>query len=298
MTLEQIKMFVTVAQLGSISAAAKVLHKTQPAISIALKRLQDELKLELLHREQYRLSLTDAGQKLLRHFEFLLKQQVHIDAIAVHLASGLERKVELVYETISHSLPIFNAVSEVQQRFPLTEFYLSSESNLGAIKRLIEGKGDIAISPWIDRFYELADFDTLPFSRFEIITVIHKNALPLKEQVPRFVSEIDHLPLLKPQTVLFDLDLDGLFGYVAPSQVRTNDLWAQKSMLLSASGWGYIPKHLVENELATGELIQLNLEDINFDAKGESRIVKLANHNLGVTGLDLWKTLAKLSTAG
>jgi hypothetical protein len=47
-------------------------------------------------------------------------------------------------------------------------------------------------------------------------------------------------------------------------------------MLLIGCGWGYIPKHLMENELVSGELIQLNLEDINFDANGEGRIVKLA----------------------
>ena len=44
MTLEQLRMFVTVAELGSIASAAKVLHKTQPALSVAIKRLQEELQ--------------------------------------------------------------------------------------------------------------------------------------------------------------------------------------------------------------------------------------------------------------
>lgn len=298
MTLDQIKMFVTVAQLGSISAAAKCLHKTQPAISIALKRLQENLGLELIHRDQYRVSLTDHGQKLLRHFEFLLKQQNHIAAIADHLTSGLERKVEIVYETMCHSAPIFMAVSQVQRRFPLTEFYLSSENNLGAVKRIIEGKSDIAISPWLDKFYDIGDFETLPFDRFEIITVVHKQALIADENIPRFVTEIEHLPLLMPQTMLFSLDLDRLFGYVAPSQIRTNDLWATKAMLLSGAGWGYMPRHLVAEELASGELIELNLADINFEAYGESRIVKLANHKLKSTALNLWETLAQFHSTG
>ena len=295
MTLDQIKMFVTVANLGSVAAAAQSLCKTQSAISISLKRLQEELNLELLHREQYRLTLTQAGHKLLRHCEFLLKQQLNIETIAQHLASGLEAKIHIVYETICHSDLIFSAVTEVQKSYPLTELYLSAENNLGAIKSLIDGRSDMAISPWMDRFHELADFETLPFSRFKIITVIHKKALLHTNAMPTFVNELAHLPLLMPQTMLFQLDLERLLGFVSPSQIRTNDLWAQKAMLMNGAGWGYIPKHLIENELANGEPLELQMEQVNFDVYGENRIVKLANKNLGVTGNALWQSLTKVA---
>lgn len=292
MTLDQIKMFVTVAHAGSIASAANILCKTQSAISIALKRLQLELNLELLHREQYRLTLTEPGRKLLRHCEFLLKQEQHLATIAQHLSSGLETKIHIVYEAICHSDSIFSAITEIQQSYPLTEFHLSSENNLGAIKSLVEGQGDMAISPWIDRFHELADFDTLPFSRFNIVTAIHKKALREPDTIPNFVAELEHLPLLMPQTMLFQLDLERLFGFVSPSQIRTNDLWAQKAMLMNGAGWGYIPKHLIEDELQSGELVELKMEHVNFEAYGENRMVKLANHNLGVAGKALWQALA------
>tara|TARA_R110000868_G_scaffold51432_13_gene163059 strand:- start:4065 stop:4964 length:900 start_codon:yes stop_codon:yes gene_type:complete len=295
MTLEQIKMFVTVAKLGSIAAAAESLCKTQSAISISLKRLQEELKLDLLHREQYRLTLTRAGHKLLRHCEFLLKQQINIETIAQHLASGLETKLHIVYEAICHSDLIFSAMTEVQSSYPLTELYLSSENNLGSIKSLMDGRADIAISPWMDRFHELAEFETLPFSRFKIITAVHKKALLVPNVMPTFVTELEHLPLLMPQTMLFQLDLERLLGFVSPSQIRTNDLWAQKAMLMNGAGWGYIPKHLIQHELVSGELIELKMEQISFDAYGENRIVKLANHNLGVAGNAMWQALAKVA---
>lgn len=295
MTLEQIKMFVTVAQTGSIAAAAKTLCKTQSAISISLKRFQEELQLELLHREQYRLTLTEAGQKLLRHCEFLLKQQLNISIVAKHITDGLETKIHLIYDAICHSDDIFSAVTSVQRRFPVTEFYLSSEHNLGAIKSLIDGKGDIAISPWMDKFNELGDFETLPFSRFKIITAVHKKALLNLNSVPSYISELEHLPLLMPQTMLFQIDLERLFGFVSPSQIRTNDLWAQKAMLMNGAGWGYIPLHLIEQELAQGELIELQLNQFSFDTYGESRIVKLTNHKLGVAGNTMWQALASLA---
>jgi hypothetical protein len=50
----------------------------------------------------------------------------------------------------------------------------------------------------------------------------------------------------------------------------------------------------VANELTSGKLIVLNLEDISFEGKVESRISKLANHYLGVMGLDVWESLVRL----
>ncbi|MEP1447699.1 MAG: LysR family transcriptional regulator [Paraglaciecola sp.] len=292
MTLEQIRVFITVAQLGSIAAAAETLHKTQSALSIALKRLQDELNIELFHRQQYRLSLTVAGAKLLRHCEYLVKQQNHVLDIAKHLANGIESKIDVIYETVCHDEAIFSAISKAHQRFPLTEFYLSSENNLRSIKRLIDGEGDIAISPWMDQFNELADFETLPFSRFKIIIAAHKKQFPKNEPLPKSVTELEYLPLLMPQSLIFQLDLERLLGFVSPLQIRTNDLWAQKAMLMNGGGWGCIPSHLIEHELKTGELLELKLEEISYDAYVETRIIKLLNHSLGIAGKEMWQTLA------
>lgn len=288
-------MFVTVAQHGSIAAAAQSLCKTQSAISIALKRLQDELQLALFHRDQYRLSLTEAGQKILRHCEFLLKQQANIALVAQHMANEPETKIHLVYESICHTDSIFTAVAAAQKHYPLTEFFLSCAHNLGAIQQLIEGKGDMAISPWIDRFQELEDFETLPFSRFKIITAVLRSALLDPQSQPSVVTDLAHLPLLMPQTMLFQLDLERMLGFVSASQIRTNDLWAQKAMLMNGAGWGYIPRHLVEQELARGELLELKLELVSVDTYGETRLVKLAKHKLGPAAELMWQTLAGLA---
>lgn len=56
--------FVTVAQEGSVSRAAKRLHLTQPAVSLQLKRLSQDIGMELFHRTPKGVKLTRDGEAL------------------------------------------------------------------------------------------------------------------------------------------------------------------------------------------------------------------------------------------
>lgn len=293
MTLEQIRMFVAVAELGSIVKAAETMHKTQPALSIAIKRLQEELQLTLLEKQHSRLQLTKAGQKLLRHFRFLLKQQDTIVSVAAHLAQGNETQIEVVADSLCDQTPLFDALPVVQQAFPLTEILLSYEHHLGALKRIIDGNADIAITPWLQDFYELGEFETVPFSTFEVITVVHARHVKARNNAIKSAEDLIDLPMVLPQKLVIDVDLEKVMGYVSASQIRPNDLHAQKRILLNGIGWGYIPRSAVEDELASGELVQLDLNDITCTLQGETRLIKLATRYLGPTAQLFWDELAK-----
>lgn len=63
--LQGLRAFVSVAREGSVSRAAERLHLTQPAVSLKLKHLQDDLGLRLFRRRPQGLALTEDGQSLL-----------------------------------------------------------------------------------------------------------------------------------------------------------------------------------------------------------------------------------------
>lgn len=69
MDLTQLRAFVTVAQEGNLTRAAERLHLTQPAVSLQIKSLQAELKLQLFARTPSGMALTDDGVKLLPYAE-------------------------------------------------------------------------------------------------------------------------------------------------------------------------------------------------------------------------------------
>src|ERR1700748_725162 len=66
MELYQIRQFVAVADTGSFTKAAVRASVSQPAISAAIGKLEEELGQQLLHRRQGQVTLTPAGERLLR----------------------------------------------------------------------------------------------------------------------------------------------------------------------------------------------------------------------------------------
>ena len=60
-----LRAFVTVADTGTVSAAADKLARTQAAVSMQLQRLENEVGTQLLHRSSRGVTLTEAGEILL-----------------------------------------------------------------------------------------------------------------------------------------------------------------------------------------------------------------------------------------
>lgn len=72
MEIRILRAFLEIAREGSMTAAAEVLHVSQPALSKQMKDLENELGQELFRRGSRSVSLTDAGTLLRRRAEDIL----------------------------------------------------------------------------------------------------------------------------------------------------------------------------------------------------------------------------------
>ncbi|MBC7632135.1 LysR family transcriptional regulator [Aeromicrobium sp.] len=92
MELRTLGYFVAVADAGSVSAAADVVHVTQPAISRQLRQLERELGVDLFVRRSGRLGLSAAGRQFLPHArDVMSRAQGARDAARSYAAGRLER---------------------------------------------------------------------------------------------------------------------------------------------------------------------------------------------------------------
>jgi DNA-binding transcriptional LysR family regulator len=80
MQLQDLHVFVTVARERSFSIAARKLHRTQPAVSQAVRRIEQELEDRLFDRSSRNGALTEAGSLLLEHAERLLRMAAEAQA--------------------------------------------------------------------------------------------------------------------------------------------------------------------------------------------------------------------------
>ena len=80
MQLQDLHVFTTVAAERSFSVAARRLHRTQPAISLAIRRLESELGDRLFDRSTRNGALTVAGTLLLEHAQRILRMTAEAEA--------------------------------------------------------------------------------------------------------------------------------------------------------------------------------------------------------------------------
>lgn len=72
MTLRHMKIFLTVCQKGSVTAAARELYLSQPAVSLAVKEMEEHYGVPLFDRISKKLYLTQAGRQLMHYAERIL----------------------------------------------------------------------------------------------------------------------------------------------------------------------------------------------------------------------------------
>ncbi len=80
---ELLRSFIVVARHGNVTRAARALHKTQSAVSVQIKQLEERLRVALFAREARGVSLTEAGETLLQSAEPIVRQ---LDQVAASFA--------------------------------------------------------------------------------------------------------------------------------------------------------------------------------------------------------------------
>jgi DNA-binding transcriptional LysR family regulator len=143
-TLRQLRLFAALAEHGSVTAAAKACHVTQPTVSMQLKDLADAVGLPLYERIDNRLFLTQAGEDLLRTARAMSDEWAgfvqRIDAM-----KGLTRgrlRVALV-STAKYFVP--RILGRFCARHPDIDIALEVLNRDGVIARLRDNRDDFYI---------------------------------------------------------------------------------------------------------------------------------------------------------
>ncbi len=138
MDLKQLQYFIAVIEHMNYSKAAEKLHISQPSLSNAIKKLEQEVGSSLLERNTRNLQLTEAGQLLYERAKVILKNmevlKIEMDEVIVHGTSDLTIGV---MESIKHWLP--KAIVEYKKRYPQMKFHLVDILGSKRVKKSLKG---------------------------------------------------------------------------------------------------------------------------------------------------------------
>src|ERR1043166_624625 len=90
---DQLKTFIAIVETGSFTRAAEVVHKTQSAVSMQMKRLEERLGKAIFARDGRASKLTEDGDRLLDYARRIIK--LNVEALAAFDDAELAGRVRL-----------------------------------------------------------------------------------------------------------------------------------------------------------------------------------------------------------
>lgn len=151
--MRQLQSFRAVVREGSFTAAAKKMHMTQPAVSLHIKALEEELKARLLDRDGRGVRLTPAGQVLLESADAALASlQEAARRIAEIQAPERGTVVLACGDTVALTL-LPPVLTRFRKTYPLAELHVRNHGSRAILELIVNREADIGIvtrPPWID----------------------------------------------------------------------------------------------------------------------------------------------------
>ena len=257
LTLDQLRVLVTIEETGSFSAAGRKLQRAQSAISHAVQSLESLQRVQLFDRSSRVPVLTEAGRALAAQARQVLRQAELFERTAGALAQGLEPELTFSVDNMVPSGPVIDSLAALQARFPDLAVTLFTEALGGAERRVRSGSAALGLCLLMPN--QAQDLQAYPVTSIELVPVAAPSH-PLAQEKRRLEREVlaEHV-----QLVLTDPENQSgpSYSVVSPRVWRFVDLGRRLDFLIAGFGWATMPLHLVEQHLKSGELKRLPIDD-------------------------------------
>ena len=293
MNFDQLTILDVVVRTGTISKAAEKVYKTQPAISMAIKRLEQEVGFAIFDRRGYRLELTEKGRIYYDKSQAILTQMQQLQNLTQSFKNGEEPQVNLALEAPTNQVSILRKLKLVQERFPNTILNIEGTNLLYSLKKLVQNKADLAISPWLEVFEYEGDFDSKVIDEYAITLCGHKDLFKpfgITNETDINTEVLSKLPQLAPAEMGLELPDRFITKYIGSSLIQANDVQTVLASLKAKLGWGPIADSWWTEDMEEDFfLFQPDIEQPPIT--GQVRIIKNRNTILGPVGQAIWDAL-------
>lgn len=274
MNTENLKTFLTLAEVKNFRKAAQHLFIVQSTVSSRIQDLESELGQKLFERSNKSLCLTPAGQRLIPYAQNMLNlERTILSNVGFHDCSQQTLNIgvcDSIYDCYIHPhIPNF------LKKNPEISLNIINNSSPLILNALQDDEIDIGISflPNYDKSYE-----TILFSEEDIVLVTSSQNTIYSKGVT--LSELLSLPLYSSDYFMITKDLTQWYNETFPSNyhftLKMDIIWKLCSLLSSGNGYGFVPKSFVKKNLENHSMITIPL---NFPAPPSLKIYVTAKKN-------------------
>jgi LysR family hydrogen peroxide-inducible transcriptional activator len=248
MTLTELKYIVAVAREKHFGRAAEACFVSQPTLSVAIKKLEEELELKLFERNASEVTVTPLGEDIVRQAQVVLEQAAAIKEIAKRGKDPLAGPLRLgvIYTIGPYLLP--DLVRQVIEHTPQMPLMLQENLTAKLLEQLRLGEIDAAIlaEPFPDTNLAIAPLYDEPFmaalpASHPLARQTHVTAEALKAETMLLLGNghcfRDHVLEVCPEFARFSNDAEGIRKSFEGSSLETI-----KHMVAAGMGITLVPR--------------------------------------------------------
>lgn len=257
MTLEQLRIFVAVAERLNMTRAAEALHITQSGVSASIGALEQTYGTALFDRIGRRIELSAAGRVFLVEAQRVVEQMEAAERALSDLSNLRRGRVSICASHTIGNYWVPRALARFQDECPTLEIELSIENTAGVSRSVIDGRAEIG---FVEGY-----LDECALRGFEIDG--DRIAIVVRPDHPWAMRSVQPVELLEARWILRERGSGTRSEFIsglAKLGVQANRLQvglelptneSLKAAVLAGAGPGAVSTLVVEESLRTGELV-------------------------------------------
>lgn len=288
-TVNQLRIFVMVAKEGSVTRASEKLFMTQPAVSIQVKKLEEQLGENLFELHGRKLSLTNYGAIILESAKSIMNEFEEIEDKTLAYKGVLSGKLTIsVVSTGKYVMPFY--LEKFLADHPGIQLTMDVTNRQNVVEHLRKNDVDFALVSVLPPELELEEVQLIDN---ELVLVGNTSAAATQEKLT--TKGLSKLPLIYRE--------EGSATRVAMEQfLKDNKIIPQKMIqltsneaikqaLLAGLGYSIMPVIGIKGELIKGSLKIIDLPGLPLMTKW--RLVYLKHKRLSTTAIKYLEYLEK-----
>lgn len=187
--LTDLRLFLNVAESGSITAGAKASFMALASASARVRGLEDSLGVVLFSRGRRGVELTHAGRALAHHARIVLSQWERMRQEMAGYAKGLKGHVRLLCNTASLTEFLPDLLTAYLADHPNVSIDVHEKLSAEIVQDVVDGKADMGV---VAKATDVGELETLPFRRLTMVLVASpRHPLAARRSVG-FSEVLDH----------------------------------------------------------------------------------------------------------
>lgn len=248
MNLQQLEYFRTIAQTENFTSAANLLSVSQPALSKAISKLEEELEVPLFEKSGRNIKLTRFGKMFL----------THTNAALLEINKGIKELKEITNpNTGSISISSTSSIgtyfmpfiiSDFLNKNPNTKFQFNHESVQNIIWDLKSGKIDLGFYEFIENINIPYEIESIPIRKEEYVLIVPKNH-HLSDKAKISLKELEN-----ESFVAFCIDnkdkmisYSEFLGYIPKISIRPSEASMLEGLVAAGAGISIVPNTPIIN---------------------------------------------------